>query len=212
MVRQANRRITADIMTTSSSRSSQPVGFLTVCEHEAQGVFGGYLILNTAGRPLEFHCTAPVRPSRAQEILYGATLQAYLYGEQIGQALLEKAKTTPLVVFTDAPAVLTVRGFTSLPVACVMTSGAEPAAETDSSPAARRLRLDEGRTGPPSPFALRLHTFHVGSHPLAVLQDHEADAEVIAQRWEPLAADFDLREPFERIREAVDEARRSATR
>jgi len=212
MVRQANRRITADIMTTSSSRSSQPVGFLTVCEHEAQGVFGGYLILNTAGRPLEFHCTAPVRPSRAQEILYGATLQAYLYGEQIGQALLEKAKTTPLVVFTDAPAVLTVRGFTSLPVACVLTPGAEPAEPNDRSVPPRALRLDEGRTGPPTPFALRLHTFHVGGHQLAVLQDHEEDAEVIAQRWEPLAAEFDLREPFGRIREAVDEARRSATR
>ena len=199
-------------MTASSSRSSQPVGFLTVCEHEAQGVFGGYLILNTAGRPLEFHCTAPVRPSRAQEILYGATLQAYLYGEQIGQALLEKAKTTPLVVFTDAPAVLTVRGFTSLPVACVMTPAGETASEPDGSMPARQLRLDDGRSGPPPPFALRLHTFRVGSHQLAVLQDHEEDAELIAQRWEPLAADFDLREPFGRIREAVDEARRSATR
>jgi hypothetical protein len=212
MVRQANRRITADIMTTSSSRSSQPVGFLTVCEHEAQGVFGGYLILNTAGRPLEFHCTAPVRPSRAQEILYGATLQAYLYGEQIGQALLEKAKTTPLVVFTDAPAVLTARGFTSLPVACVMPQSGEPASEADGGESARQLRLDDGRSGSPPPFALRLHTFRVGSHQLAVLQDHEEDAELIAQRWEPLAADFDLREPFGRIREAVDEARRGATR
>jgi hypothetical protein len=188
------------------------VGFLTVCEHEAQGVFGGYLILNTAGRPLEFHCTAPVRPSRAQEILYGATLQAYLYGEQIAQALLEKAKTTPLVVFTDAPAVLTVRGFTSLLVACVTTPAVESAAPNDSNMPARQWRLDEGRSGPPTPFALRLHTFHVGSHQLAVLQDHEEDAEEIAQRWEPLAAEFDLHEPFGRIREAVDEARRSATR
>lgn len=212
MVGQANRRTTADIMTSSSSRSSQPVGFLTVCQHETQGVFGGYLILNAAGRPLEFHCTAPVRPSRAQEILYGATLQAYLYGEQIGQALLEKAKTTPLVVFTDAPAVLTVRGFTSLPVACVMTPVPKPIEQGDGSQPARPLRLDEGCTGPPSPFALRLHTFHVGDHQLAVLQEHEADADVIAKRWEPLAADFDLREPFGRIREAVDEARRSATR
>ena len=199
-------------MTASGPRSSQPVGFLTVCQHEAQGLFGGYLILNTAGRPLEFHCTAPVRPSRAQEILYGATLPAYLYGEQIGQALLEKAKTTPLVVFTDSQAVLAVRDFISLPVACVLTPVAEATSETHRSDAAGQLRLDEGCTGPPSPFALRLHTFHVGSHHLAVLQDHEADAELIAQRWEPLAADFDLLEPFGRIREAVDEARRSATR
>lgn len=198
-------------MTASSSRSTQSVGFLTVCEHEAQGALGGYLILNAVGRPLEFHCTAPVRPSRAQEILYGATLQSYLHGEQIGQALLEKAKLTPLVVFTDSPAVLTVRGFTSLPVACVMPADGELAPQAGSQPA-RQLRLDEPHAGPPTPFALRLHAFHVNGHPLAVLQDHAEDAELIAERWAPLAADFDLQEPFTRIREAVDEARRSATR
>jgi hypothetical protein len=197
-------------MTSSGPRSSQCVGFLTVCEYESQGLFGGYLILNTSGRPLEFHCTAPVRPSRAQEILYGATLQAYLHGEQIGQALLEKAKTAPLIVFTDAPAVLTVRNFTSLPVACVMP----PAGETrsDQTEPADRLRRDEGALGPPPPFALRMHTFQVGNERLGILQDHQADADTIIQQWEPLAADFDLREPFGRIREAVDEARRSATR
>jgi hypothetical protein len=197
-------------MTASGPRSSQSVGFLTVCEYESQGLFGGYLVLNASGRPLEFHCTAPVRPSRAQEILYGATLQAYLHGEQIGQTLLEKAKTAPLVVFTDAPAVLTVRNFTSLLVACVMPSAEEP--PPDPVEAAGRLRRDDGSLGPPPPFALRLHTFQVGTERLSILQDHRADAEAIAQRWEPLAAEFDLREPFGRIREAVDEARRSATR
>ena len=53
-----------------------------------QGLFGGYLVLNLLGRPLEFHCTAPVRPNRAQEILYGPTLDPYLCGERIGQTLV----------------------------------------------------------------------------------------------------------------------------
>lgn len=44
------------------------------------------------GRPLEFHCTEPVRPSRAQEILFGATLREHVCGEQIGAALLAKTK------------------------------------------------------------------------------------------------------------------------
>ncbi len=198
-------------MTSSGPRSSQPIGFLTVCEHEAQGLFGGYLILNTAGRPLEFHCTAPVRPSRSQEILYGATLKAYLYGEQIGQALLEKAKTTPLVVFTDAEPVLSARDFTSLPLACVLPPPADSPAAGAGEPAGS-LRLDEGRREVPPPFGLRVHAFQVGSQRLAVLQDHEADAPIIVKHWEPLAAEFDLLEPFARIREAIDEARRSATR
>ena len=46
------------------------------------------VLLNAAGRPLEFHCTAPIKPNRAQEILYGPTLESFLYGEQIGQTLI----------------------------------------------------------------------------------------------------------------------------
>jgi hypothetical protein len=59
---------------------SAALGFLAVVEHELHGLFGGYLLLNATGRPLEFHCTAPVRPNRAQQILYGPTLEPYLYG------------------------------------------------------------------------------------------------------------------------------------
>jgi hypothetical protein len=44
------------------------------------------------GRPLEFHCTEPVQPSRAQQILFGPTLRDFLCGEQIGGALLAKCK------------------------------------------------------------------------------------------------------------------------
>ena len=57
------------------------IGFLTVTEHAEHGLFGGYLILNVSGRPLEFHCTAPLKPSRAQEILYGPTLRPFLFGD-----------------------------------------------------------------------------------------------------------------------------------
>ena len=93
------------------------LGFLTVVEDSQHGLFGGYLVLNAAGRPLEFHCTAPVKPNRAQEILYGPTLEPFLYGEQIGQTLLSKAKTPPLFVFTDRPAAMAVRQHVEMPVA-----------------------------------------------------------------------------------------------
>jgi hypothetical protein len=59
-------------------------GFLSSVHTAEHGYFGGYLIVSELGRPLEFHCTSPVRPSRAQEILYGPTLQAYLLGEDAG--------------------------------------------------------------------------------------------------------------------------------
>ena len=76
------------------------------------GLLGGYLLLNAAGRPLEFHCTTPVKANRTQEILYGQRCKPFLYGEQIGQTLLTKSKLTPLVVCTDSEAMLAVRDFT----------------------------------------------------------------------------------------------------
>jgi len=107
----------------SNARPKLYLGFLTVVDRASYGLIGGYLILNTAGRPLEFHCTTPVRPSRAQQILYGPTLEPYLFGEQIGQSLLSKAKLEPLAVCTDRVEVLAVREYTAVPVAFAATGG-----------------------------------------------------------------------------------------
>ena len=126
--------------------SSSAYGFLTVVDSPTHGLFGGYLLVDAAGRPLEFHCTAPVKVSRAQQILYGATLQGHLHGQQIGAALLAEASVEPLVVLTDLDSMLAVRPHTDLPVALVTradaaagfelgtakvtAAGADPAAET----------------------------------------------------------------------------------
>ena len=85
------------------------LGFLTVVADPQYGLCGGYLILNPAGRPLEFHCTTPIKPNRAQEILYGPTLESFLYGEQIGRTLIQQGGESPLVVFTDVEPVLCAR-------------------------------------------------------------------------------------------------------
>ena len=89
-------------------------------DHPQHGLFGGYLVLNLAGRPLEFHCTAPIKPNRAQQILYGPTLESFLYGEQIGSTLLGHAKTSPLVVCTDREPVLSLRDLVDVPVVLVL--------------------------------------------------------------------------------------------
>jgi hypothetical protein len=88
-------------MVASGVKTLPTIGFLTVVESEQWGFTGGLLILNVAGRPLEFHCTAPLKPNRAQVILYGPTLRPFLYGEQIGQTLLSKTKSETLFICTD---------------------------------------------------------------------------------------------------------------
>ena len=183
------------------ANSKAALGFLTVLDNPQHGLFGGYLLLNLVGRPLEFHCTAPIKPNRAQEILYGPTLEAFLYGEQIGQTLVEKAKTQPQTVFTDRKPAMAVREHVSLPVALVMPSEGE-ASETDED--GKKYRIDAAHDGRP-----RLITFELGQNRLAVQESAADDRQLIGQRLAGLSDSFDLVEPFQRIREAIEEAQQA---
>lgn len=186
-------------MGTSAGKTKATLGFVTVVEDPQHGLFGGYLILNTSGRPLEFHCTAPLKPNRAQQILYGATLESFLYGEQIGQTLLGNGKFEPLVVCTDREPMLSVRELVSLPVALVMP---EEEAATEN-PAGKTYRLDAAHG------AAALKTFSVGRNRLAVPSRFD-DSETICRRLSEINDTFDLAEPFQRIREAIREAQQAA--
>ncbi len=190
----------------SDIKSKAAIGFLTVIPDPEHGLFGGYLVLNRAGRPLEFHCTTPIKPNRAQEILYGPTLEPYLFGEQIGQTLVRKASHELLAVCTDRQPVLAVREFVDVPVAMVLPPDGPPegppaeAAELGAAVSALRLDPPHRRPG--------LVTFMLGSHRLAVACEVESDRDRIVERLGPVAEGLDLLEPFQRIREAIEEARR----
>jgi len=95
---------------------SENLGFLTIVDHALGGLTGGYLVLNRAGRPLEFHCTVPLYPDKIQQILYGDTLQPFLYGERIAQTLIQRSKLPVLSIFTDYSAVLPVQLLVSTPI------------------------------------------------------------------------------------------------
>ena len=192
-------------MVVSGVQRSPSLGFLTVCQRESSTLLGGYLVLNLAGRPMEFHCTAPVRPSRAQEILYGPTLKPYLCGEQIGRTLIDSAKARPGVVFTDVVDAMAVRDHIALPVVYVFPKG-DPADGEVKTPA----RIDGAHEACPPPFSIRLRPFTIGDQRLAVVLDHEEDERRIVEAWQGRLGDFDLSEPFGRIRDAIDEAYRSA--
>ena len=171
----------------ADSRTPSALGFLTVTEHAELGLFGGYLVLNHAGRPLEFHCTSPVKANRAQEILYGPTLRPYLYGEQIGQTLIAKAKNEVALVCTDLAACLAAREFTEKPLLLVMNKN-ENAGDSET--------LFGGR-------------FKLGKNEIAIAAKFEADENVARAFHTQLVDGIDLTEPFARIREALEEAQKS---
>lgn len=164
-------------MSSDRASPSPAYGFLTTVDSTTHGLFGGYLLVDPAGRPLEFHCTAPVKVSRAQQILYGVTLQGHLHGQQIGATLIAEGSLTPLVVLTDVESMLTVRPHTHLPVAFV--------------------------TGPDAQVG-----FELGAARVSGPAGDDAAVAVLRESLAPLAAAVDLREPFERIRAALEEAQK----
>lgn len=174
-------------MTASTAKSAPCLGFLTVVESPEGGLVGGYLLLNPAGRPLEFHCTAPLRPTRTQEILYGPTLRPFLYGEQIAPALLARSQRTPIVICTDQPPVLEARPLACAPLVLVLAEA----------------------TAPIAPLSPAQETFSLAQCRLATAPGFAADAQVIRDAWPAQADQLDLLEPFARIREALEEAQRA---
>ncbi len=190
-------------MSNTDAKSKLALGFLTVVEHPQYGLFGGYLLLNTAGRPLEFHCTAPIKPNRAQEILYGPTLQSFLYGEQIGKTLLGHASTSPLMVCVDREPALAVGEHVSSPVVLVLPPESEVATPAESERAGIMFRLDSPHHGP------RLATFALGRNRLALPEREQEVRLRVAELLGDLAESFDLAEPFQRIRDAIEEAQQA---
>jgi hypothetical protein len=133
-------------MTDSSCDAPIALGFLTVVAEPQHGLIGGYLLTSANARPLEFHCTVPIRANRAQEILYGPTLSPYLYGEQIAATLMKTSKLRPLAVFTDCEPALAAAGQIEMPLWLVLPSTDEtadtpvPAATPTASSAAAATR------------------------------------------------------------------------
>jgi hypothetical protein len=145
---------------------------------EPSGTLGGYLVTNAWGRPLEFRLTSAVQPNRVQHILYGETLQSYLCGELIGKTLVDKSTTQAAWIITDAAAALDLRLRINVPVSLWLPG--EPPATIPGDPHGRGLY---GHDRFPD------------------------DADVVHAILGKLG-NFDLGEPFQRIRDAVHEARK----
>ena len=162
------------------------LGFLTVLR-EANGYLGGYLVVNGWGRPLEFRLTSAVQPNRVQQILYGGALEPYICADLIGKTLVEKAGVPVQLVITDREEVLDLRLKLEAPVAWLAPADAP--------------RAREGSAGVARPAA-------GGRGPVLCHPRFDADADAVRGVLDRLEATFDLAEPFQRIREAIGEARK----
>ena len=177
------------------------IGYLSVRQHSEHGFFGGFLVVNPHARPLEFHCTLPVKPTKAQELLYGPTLFDFVCGEQIAKSLVTKAKLKPFLILTDTPAALALENVVSTKIG--LLAGTQDA---DLSSGSRRASE--------TPAGSLLIPNTNSSVRDATLLD-ERIYMLSSSRWKPaeleskvkgLDGNFDLGEPFQRIVEALLEA------
>lgn len=165
---------------TEHARDKVHLGFLRIVATDA-GFVGGILVTNRLGRPLEFQCTTPVKANRTQEILYGRTLEPFLFSELIGVTLVERLQIKPDLILVNQSALLALREHIAVPLACLEEETAE------------RLELpDETRIG-------------IGGQSLCVHPDHAEDIKTIQQLTSAIPGDADLREPLDRVRDALDE-------
>lgn len=162
------------------------LGFLRVVEVHGAGYVGGMLVANRLGRPLEFQCTTPVKPNRTQEILYGPTLLPFVFSDLIGKTLYERLSVKPHVIFVDQESLLDLRNLVPASVGCLLDEAAVNRRELPD-----QTRLQIGRQ------TLRLHP------------EHPEDLSFLEERCKHLPGDADLREPLDRVRDALQETLRA---
>lgn len=194
-------------MSANAKQDQFRLGFLTAIEVTDQGYVGGLLVTNRHGRPLEFQCTAPVKPNRTQEILYGPTLGPFLLGELIGKTLIEKSSVKPHLILTEKLEILELRNHISLPVACIQAD--DGAARGKSAEGADGS--DASTTEPASKGSAKggEATLRLGRQMVRFHAAHTADSQAFTADPTLVPRDANLREPFERVREALQETLRS---
>lgn len=158
------------------------------------GYCGGLLVVSVKGRPVEFHCTAPVVPNRAQEILYGRTLRPFLVVDQIGVALTERLKSPLAALVIDTPELADLQSIVTTPLALLSPSGHEPGHQVPEL-----AHMPQGDAH-----------LEINSHSLDLYFDRTEQQQLAEDHLRRFAELLPLTEPFERIRNAISEAHKVA--
>jgi hypothetical protein len=116
--------------------------------------------------------------------------------------LLGKSKLTPAIVCTDNEPVLAAREFVEVPLALVL-----PANEGEAN---SEFRMQNAESTSHSAFGNLRSAFPLARNRVAVAAAYAGDEQAIRERWPQQADVLDLLEPFARIREALDEAQKTA--
>ena len=83
---------------------------------EGQAIRGGSLVTDAKTRPVEFRCTSPIRPNDYQRVLYGNTLDSYVFVDLIGTPLVTATKESVDLALVEDERFLDIRPNVNVPV------------------------------------------------------------------------------------------------
>ena len=171
--------MSADQQPTSSQTTIAFLGYREFDEGEAYR--GAILITDEWSKPLEFRCTAPVRPTELQRTLYGKSLLPHILTELIGLPLISSAREKPQLILITDEAYFDVRLKTSSPVIRVAKSG-------NSKSKGLLLQSSSGK----------FEQLEIQAH-----LKFASDLDAAGDRLRDLFARWDLSEPFSRMGEGL---------
>ena len=99
------------------------LAFIDVAIFSDGSIRGGILTTDIETRPYEFRVTSPIKPTQVQQILYGATLKDYVYGELICAPLVKATKEKLSLVLAKEPYIVAMRPLVSVPVILIHYEG-----------------------------------------------------------------------------------------
>ena len=99
------------------------LAFIDVTVFSDGSIRGGVLTTDIQTRPYEFRVTSPIKPTQVQQILYGASLKDYVYGELICAPLVKATKEKLSMVLVKEQYILAMRPLVSVPVILISYDG-----------------------------------------------------------------------------------------
>lgn len=173
-----------------SPATQTTIGFLGYREFDdGEAYRGAILVTDESSKPLEFRCTAPVRPSELQRKLYGKSLLPHILTELIGAPLISSVREKPQLILIADEAYFDVRHNISAAVVHVARpSGSK--AKGDDQPKSKSLLL-QSASGKFAQVEIEAHW------------KFAADLDSFGERLSELFGRWDLTEPFQRLNEGL---------
>lgn len=173
-----------------STPTQSSIGFLGYREFDNGKAYrGAILVTDEWSKPLEFRCTAPVRPTQLQRTLYGKSLLPHVLTELIGAPLIFSVREKPQLILIAEEAYFEVRLKVSAPVIRVARSGGVKAKQEDQ-PKSKSLLL-QSASGKFAQVEIEAHWKFAD------------DLDSSGERLRDLFGRWDLTEPFQRLAEGL---------